>query len=161
MAPNKRRYWDSNGTLWLLNKQTAHQTCDWWILVLPNKNPEFSAGIALAHLVWCCFAFGKDWRFLPHPDTASKCYWFIFVQQLWKQMAMSVINCWLKSIHGMKTEVNMLPEITKNSQNTQSMFREEMLFYSAQGVRRMISINQAHPWDALPDMYTQKLQSPT
>jgi len=61
----------------------------------------------------------------------------------------------------MKTEVNMLPEITKNSQNTQSMFREEMLFYSAQGVRWMISINQAHPWDALPDMYTQKLQSPT
>lgn len=56
--------------------------------------PEFSGGIAVAH------------------DTANKCYWFIFVQRLWKQKDMSEINCWLKSIHGMKTEVS------RHSQNS-------------------------------------------
>lgn len=37
MAPNKRRYCDGNGTLWLLNKQTARQASDWGILPVPPK----------------------------------------------------------------------------------------------------------------------------
>jgi len=40
------------------------------------------------------------------------------------------------------------------------MFREETLFNSAKGARWKISTNQAYPWDSLPDIYTQKLQSP-
>jgi len=37
-----------------------------------------------------------------------------------------------------------LLEIENNSQNTQSMFREKTVFYSAQGARWKISTNHAH-----------------
>lgn len=87
MAPNKRGYWDGDGTLCLLNEAS------WPLARKPecppssaHTTPKGSPQLSLYGAVWSLESI-LTFFFFP-PGAANVCYHFISVEQLWKQKDM-------------------------------------------------------------------------